>query len=284
MRTRFILLCVSILIVALNSCNIKVDKRAMSLKSDQLLATVGGERVADVPPGALLEPLEMSDDGNHIKVKFGEQSGWLPVATVATGVSPGVVVATTDLYRDPVGDDQPYGKIDAGSLVGVGATASDRVVIKSIAADGSQIESWVAVASVSTDAAVVAQKLSEPSEAESSSEVAASDSQVGITPGSQESVEVCVFKDYGLGDCAHYEFDCGDLGDYNPAFEKEEDKQLWLSLTTDDEAANPEMLGKTFEIRTKPGIGYVCNEGQGGQGETKFIVGFRIVDPNATNP
>jgi hypothetical protein len=91
----------------------------------------------------------------------------------------------------------------------------------------------------------------------------------------------CTFQDYGLGDCAHIIFDCGDYGDADINALSEEGQQLWADLDAedgDDVIGNPKYVGKRFSIKIGTTRGPACNEGQGGEGVVPKILEFKLLD------
>ncbi|HEX8059522.1 MAG TPA: hypothetical protein VF473_01240, partial [Cyclobacteriaceae bacterium] len=92
----------------------------------------------------------------------------------------------------------------------------------------------------------------------------------------------CVFKDYGVGDCGHVIFSCGDYGDADTSGLSEEEQKLWNDLGVDDEtngpSANPKYVGKSFSIRIGTTTGPACNDGQGGEGTIPRILQFKLVN------
>ena len=104
----------------------------------------------------------------------------------------------------------------------------------------------------------------------------------GIRPSNGEQAvktTTCVFQDYSLGDCGHMEFDCGDYGEADTEQLSAVDQALWNDLTISDsegEHGNPKYIGKSFTIKEGIGIGRICNEGQGGNGEVPVLLEFKL--------
>ncbi|HZY78412.1 MAG TPA: SH3 domain-containing protein [Cyclobacteriaceae bacterium] len=92
----------------------------------------------------------------------------------------------------------------------------------------------------------------------------------------------CIFKGYGVGDCAHYDFgECGDYGDADVSALPPDEKALWQSLVVVDdgqEVGNPELVGKKFFIVETVTYTNICNEGQGGMGRAPKILSITKVD------
>jgi len=96
--------------------------------------------------------------------------------------------------------------------------------------------------------------------------------------------EVCVYKDYVVGDCVHIEFSCGDFGAAKRDLMDKNSQALWTSLSVEDstgyEIPNPKYIGKQFEIRYGYTTGFECQDPSVEPVASKVqnIVSFRMVD------
>ncbi|MEI9920381.1 MAG: hypothetical protein WDO14_16540 [Bacteroidota bacterium] len=96
---------------------------------------------------------------------------------------------------------------------------------------------------------------------------------------SETEVITCTFNDYGMGDCPHIMFSCGDYGFADTSALSKDEQDLWSDLSTeqgDEILPNPEYVGKTFVMRVGSTTGEACNEGQGGRGIVPKILEFRL--------
>ncbi len=101
-----------------------------------------------------------------------------------------------------------------------------------------------------------------------------------LMPRDYAKVSTCVLQDYGLGDCAHVIFDCGDFGNADPYLD-EAASALWRDLPVELESGevvvNPKYQGKTFEITYAERSGIRCE--QEGVATYQLLVGFRLNQP-----
>ena len=100
-----------------------------------------------------------------------------------------------------------------------------------------------------------------------------------LIPSDYAKVSTCVLQDYGLGDCSHVIFDCGDFGNAERYLD-EASEALWHDLSVEtkdgDIQVNPKYKGKSFEIAYAEATGVRCEE----QGEAPYqlVVGFSVVN------
>ena len=100
-----------------------------------------------------------------------------------------------------------------------------------------------------------------------------------LMPHNYAKVSTCVLQDYGMGDCSHVIFDCGDFGNADPYLD-EASEALWYDLSIEPEMGdlqvNPKYRGKTFEITYAETTGIRCVEE--GEADYQLIVGFKLKD------
>jgi hypothetical protein len=98
-----------------------------------------------------------------------------------------------------------------------------------------------------------------------------------LMPSDYAKVSTCVLQDYGLGDCAHVLFDCGDFGNAETYLD-EASEALWQDLGVEPEPGdmrvNPKYKGKKFEITYAQTTGIRCE--QEGEAPYQLIVGFKM--------
>lgn len=83
-------------------------------------------------------------------------------------------------------------------------------------------------------------------------------------PESKTKTKVCKFTALEYGDCQHVIFDCGDFGNANVDALTPKQKEGWQSLMAFEEhgdfpVANPDKVGKTFEIKYEEIEGDICD-------------------------
>ncbi len=95
----------------------------------------------------------------------------------------------------------------------------------------------------------------------------------------------CKFQSIEEGDCLHIIFDCADFGTATTASLPADQLKLWASLTVfeghgDFPAANPELVGKTFEMIHNYTEGFTCEPGPNGEavkGKVPNILSFKLI-------